>query len=99
MLNAAAMVERNGAPSSKQRATAWRPRWLTSAYDLVDLDARRRHPLLKVIHDAASDMVRYAGELGLTPVFLSRRRQGAPTPTTPSPLANLHQRTHRDSQS
>jgi hypothetical protein len=31
--------------------------------------------------------------------FLSRRGQGAPTPTTPGKLASLHQRPYRDSQS
>jgi hypothetical protein len=89
MFSAAAMVERNGAPSSKQRATAWRPRWLTSAYDLVDLDARRRHPLLKVIHDAASDMVRYAGELGLTPVARTRIAQGIHQQPPPNRFSGL----------
>ena len=33
---------------------------------------KRRHPLIKVIADAASDMVRYAGEFGLTPVARTR---------------------------
>ena len=32
----------------------------------------RRHPLIKVVADAASDMVRYAGEFGLTPVARTR---------------------------
>jgi P27 family predicted phage terminase small subunit len=32
----------------------------------------RRHPLIKVIADSASDMVRYAGEFGLTPVARTR---------------------------
>jgi P27 family predicted phage terminase small subunit len=36
----------------------------------------RRHPLIKVVADAASDMVRYAGEFGLTPVARTRLAQG-----------------------
>jgi P27 family predicted phage terminase small subunit len=40
----------------------------------------RRHPLIKVIADAASDMVRYAGEFGLTPVARTRIAQGIHQP-------------------
>jgi P27 family predicted phage terminase small subunit len=36
----------------------------------------RRHPLIKVIADAASDMVRYAGEFGLNPVARTRIAKG-----------------------
>jgi P27 family predicted phage terminase small subunit len=35
----------------------------------------RRHPLIKVIADAASDMVRYANEFGLSPVARTRIAQ------------------------
>jgi P27 family predicted phage terminase small subunit len=35
-----------------------------------------RNPLIKVIRDAAADMVRYAGEFGLTPVARTRLAQG-----------------------
>jgi P27 family predicted phage terminase small subunit len=42
----------------------------------------RRHPLIKVIADAASDMVRYAGEFGLTPVARTRIAQGHQPPTS-----------------
>jgi P27 family predicted phage terminase small subunit len=36
----------------------------------------RRHPLIKIIRDAAADMVRYAGEFGLTPVARTRIAKG-----------------------
>jgi P27 family predicted phage terminase small subunit len=36
----------------------------------------RRNPLIKVIADAASDMVRFAGEFGLTPVARTRIAKG-----------------------
>jgi P27 family predicted phage terminase small subunit len=36
----------------------------------------RRHPLIKVIADAASDMVRFSGEFGLTPVARTRIAKG-----------------------
>jgi P27 family predicted phage terminase small subunit len=42
----------------------------------------RRHPLIKVVADAASDMVRYAGEFGLTPVARSRIAQNSHPPPT-----------------
>jgi phage terminase small subunit len=35
-----------------------------------------RSPLIKIIRDAAADMVRYAGEFGLTPVARTRIAQG-----------------------
>jgi P27 family predicted phage terminase small subunit len=47
----------------------------------------RRHPLIKVIADAASDMVRYAGEFGLTPVARTRIAQGLKPP--PSKFVGL----------
>jgi phage terminase small subunit len=37
---------------------------------------KRRHRLIKVIADAASDMVRYAGEFGMTPVARTRIAKG-----------------------
>jgi P27 family predicted phage terminase small subunit len=40
----------------------------------------RRHPLIKVIADAASDMLRYAGEFGLTPVARTRIAKGTQQP-------------------
>ena len=40
----------------------------------------RRHPPIKVIADAASDMVRYAGEFGLTPVARTRLAKGIQQP-------------------
>ena len=42
----------------------------------LTIETQRRHPLIKVIADAASDMVRYAGEFGLTPVARTRLAQG-----------------------
>jgi P27 family predicted phage terminase small subunit len=41
----------------------------------------RRHPLIKVIADAASDLMRYAGEFGLTPVARTRIAKGIQQPT------------------
>jgi phage terminase small subunit len=35
-----------------------------------------RNPLIKVVRDAANDMVRYAGEFGLTPIARTRIAQG-----------------------
>ena len=40
----------------------------------------RCHPLIKVVADAASDMVRYAGEFGLTPVARTRIARGIQQP-------------------
>ena len=41
----------------------------------------RRHPLIKVIADAARDMVRFSGEkFGLTPVARTRIAQGIHQP-------------------
>jgi P27 family predicted phage terminase small subunit len=37
---------------------------------------KRRHPLIKVIADAASDMVKFSGEFGLTPVARTRIAKG-----------------------
>jgi P27 family predicted phage terminase small subunit len=48
----------------------------------------RRSPLIKIIHDAASDMVRYAGEFGLSPVARTRIAQGI-GPKEPSKFAGL----------
>ena len=36
----------------------------------------RRNPLLKVARDSAADMIRYAGEFGLTAVARTRLAQG-----------------------
>jgi hypothetical protein len=41
----------------------------------------RRSALIKIIHDAASDKVRYADEFGLTPVARTRIAKGI-DPTT-----------------
>jgi P27 family predicted phage terminase small subunit len=41
---------------------------------------QRRSPLIKIIADAASDMVRYAGEFGLTPVVRTRIAKGIQQP-------------------
>ena len=48
----------------------------------------RRSPLIKIIRDAASDMVRYAGEFGLSPVARTRIAQGI-GPKEPSKFAGL----------
>ena len=40
----------------------------------------RRHPLIKVIVDAASDMVRFSGDFGLTPVARTRIAKGIQQP-------------------
>jgi P27 family predicted phage terminase small subunit len=40
----------------------------------------RRSPLIKIIRDAAADMVRYAGEFGLTPVARTRIAKGIQQP-------------------
>jgi P27 family predicted phage terminase small subunit len=56
--------------------------WRTASEELDSLTVTtgkgdlRRHPLIKVIADAASDMVRYAGEFGLTPVARTRIAKG-----------------------
>jgi P27 family predicted phage terminase small subunit len=42
--------------------------------------APRRNPLIKIIRDAAADMVRYAGEFGLTPVARTRIAKGIQQP-------------------
>jgi P27 family predicted phage terminase small subunit len=49
----------------------------------------RRSPLIKIIRDAASDMVRYAGEFGLTPVARTRIAQGIHQPKPPSKFDGL----------
>ena len=49
----------------------------------------RRSPLIKIIHDAASDMVRYAGEFGLTPVARTRIAQGIHQPQQQSKFDGL----------
>jgi P27 family predicted phage terminase small subunit len=41
---------------------------------------QRRSPLIKIIADAANDMVRYAGEFGLTPVARTRIAKGIQQP-------------------
>lgn len=43
----------------------------------------RRNPLVKIAADAAEDMVRFAGEFGLTPI--ARQRLGAAGYAPPSP--------------
>ncbi|MCK1303899.1 phage terminase small subunit P27 family [Bradyrhizobium sp. 24] len=48
----------------------------------VDGNARR-NPLVKIANDAAEDMLRYAGEFGLTPI--ARTRLGAAGYAAPSP--------------
>jgi P27 family predicted phage terminase small subunit len=37
----------------------------------------RRNPLLKIAADAAEDMLRFAGEFGLTPVARTRLASGS----------------------
>ena len=48
-----------------------------------------RSPLKKIVTDAAADMVRYAGEFGLTPVARTRIAQGIHQPTPPSKFDGL----------
>jgi P27 family predicted phage terminase small subunit len=55
----------------------------TSAGDL------RRHPLIKVVADAASNMVRFSGEFGLTPVARTRLANGIHRQAPPSKFAGL----------
>jgi P27 family predicted phage terminase small subunit len=45
---------------------------LTVTTDKGDL---RRHPLIKVVADAAADMVRFSAEFGLSPVARARLAQ------------------------
>jgi P27 family predicted phage terminase small subunit len=49
----------------------------------------RRHPLIKVVADAASDMVRFSGEFGLTPVARTRIANGIHQQPPPSKFAGL----------
>jgi P27 family predicted phage terminase small subunit len=49
----------------------------------------RRHPLIKVVADAASDMVRFSGEFGLTPIARERISRGHREPPSPSKFAGL----------
>ena len=48
-----------------------------------------RHPLIGVVADAASDMVRFAGEFGLTPVARTRIANGIHQPQPPSKFDGL----------
>jgi hypothetical protein len=58
---------------TKWNGTRWRrPLANEGLLDTTLQGDKRRHPLIKVIADAASDMVRYAGEFGLTPVARTR---------------------------
>jgi P27 family predicted phage terminase small subunit len=49
----------------------------------------RRHVLIKVVRDAAADMVTYAGEFGLTPVARTRIANGIHQQPLPSKFAGL----------
>jgi P27 family predicted phage terminase small subunit len=48
----------------------------------------RRNPLVKIAADAAEDMLRFAGEFGLTPVARTRLAAGY-TPPSPSKFDGL----------
>jgi P27 family predicted phage terminase small subunit len=48
-----------------------------------------RSPLIKIIREAASDMVRYAGEFGLTPVARTRIANGIHQSQPPSKFDGL----------
>jgi P27 family predicted phage terminase small subunit len=56
----------------------WRsaPEQLDSLIVTTDEGDLRRHPLIKVVADAASDMVRFSAEFGLTPIARTRIAQG-----------------------
>jgi P27 family predicted phage terminase small subunit len=49
----------------------------------------RRNPLIKIASDAAEDMLRFAGEFGLTPVARTRLGAAGYAPSTPSKFAGL----------
>jgi phage terminase small subunit len=49
----------------------------------------RRNPLVKIAADAANDMVRFAGEFGLTAVARSRLAAGVYGQPKPSKFAGL----------
>jgi P27 family predicted phage terminase small subunit len=54
----------------------------------VDGNARR-NPLVKIAADAASDMLRYAGEFGLTPIARARLGAAGYGPSAPSKFSGL----------
>jgi P27 family predicted phage terminase small subunit len=49
----------------------------------------RRNPLVKVAADAAEDMLRFAGEFGLTPVARTRLAAGGYGPSSPGKFDGL----------
>ncbi len=49
----------------------------------------RRNPLVKIAADAADDMLRFAGEFGLTPVARTRLAAGGFGPSPPSKFDGL----------
>jgi P27 family predicted phage terminase small subunit len=49
----------------------------------------RRNPLVKIAADAAEDMLRFAGEFGLTPVARTRLASAGYGPSTPSKFDGL----------
>jgi len=61
--------------------------------DSLTVDTRmgdlKRHPLIKVIADAASDMVRFSSEFGLTPVARTRIANGIHRQPPPSKFSGL----------
>jgi P27 family predicted phage terminase small subunit len=54
----------------------------------ADGDARR-NPLAKIASDAAEDMLRFAGEFGLTPVARTRLAAAGYGPSSPSKFDGL----------
>jgi P27 family predicted phage terminase small subunit len=48
---------------------------------------QRRSPLIKIIADAASDMVRFASEFGLTPAARTRIAKGVQQPPPTNSMA------------
>jgi P27 family predicted phage terminase small subunit len=49
----------------------------------------RRNPLIKIAADAAEDMLRFAGEFGLTPVARTRLAAGGYAPPSPGKFDGL----------
>ncbi|MBR1174877.1 phage terminase small subunit P27 family [Bradyrhizobium sp. KB893862 SZCCT0404] len=49
----------------------------------------RRNPLVKIASDAAEDMLRFAGEFGLTPVARTRLAAASFSPSMPSKFGEL----------
>jgi phage terminase small subunit len=49
----------------------------------------RRNPLVKIAADGAEDMLRFAGEFGLTPVARTRLASSGYAPSSPSKFDGL----------